>query len=131
MKKFNHNIKAKEGKGEHLKTGKLGEEMARQYLKKKGHKIIEQNYKTKYGEIDLVSQEGKELVFVEVRTRQGEDYGLPEETLKPKKLKKVLLNAQAYINTKKWQGKARIDAICIVLGEKKTVQRLNHYKNII
>ena len=75
MKKFN------------LQTGKLGEEIAREFLEKKGYKIVGQNYKTKYGEIDLVVQKGKELIAVEVRTKIGDLYGSPEESLTKKKLR--------------------------------------------
>jgi len=68
----------------------MGERFAREYLEEKGYKIIEQNYKTKYAEIDLVARKGKELVFVEVRTKKGEDFGTPEETINNKKMRKVV-----------------------------------------
>lgn len=111
--------------------------MAKEYLEKQGYKIIEQNYRTKYAEIDLVAEykpgffSKKELVFVEVRTKAGENFGSPEDTLNRAKLKKVRQNAQAYLAFKKWQGPARIDAVCIVLGPDFKVLRLNHHKNII
>ena len=112
MKKFN------------LQTGKLGEEIAKKYLEKKGYKVLDQNYKTKYGETDIIANCGKELVFVEVRTKKGENFGTPEDSLNKRKLRKLWLNAEA--------GKAtRIDAICIVLNNNLTVERLNHYENIV
>lgn len=114
-----------------LETGKIGEEIARKYLEKKGYKIIEQNYKTKYGEIDLVAQKGKELVIVEVRTKIGDLYGTPEESLTKKKLKKLWLNTVAYVNKNKWQKDYRVDAVCIILRPNKEVDRLEHYENII
>lgn len=107
-----------------LQTGKLGEEIAREFLEKKGYKIIEQNYKTKYGEIDLVMRKGKELIAVEVRTKRGDMFGSPEESLTKKKLRKIWLNAQA-------RGATRIDAVCVVLKFDNTVERLEHYENII
>ncbi len=116
---------------EHLQTGRIGEEAAKKHLKQKGYKIIEQNYRTKYGEIDLIASKGKELVFVEVRTRKREDYGLPEDTINKKKLKKIWLNAKAYIAAKKWWGPCRIDAISVILKENNSIKRLNHYENII
>lgn len=107
-----------------LTTGKLGEEIAKKYLEDKGYKIIEQNYKTRYGETDIIAKSGKELVFVEVRTKIGENFGTPEDSLDKRKLKKLWLNAKA--------GKAtRIDAICIVLNNSLKVERLNHYENIV
>ena len=73
-------------------TGRLGEDLARKYLQKKGYKILEQNYRTRYAEIDLVAREKDVLVFVEVRTKVGEQFGTPEETLNFKKLQKVKRN---------------------------------------
>ena len=114
-----------------LETGKIGEEIAKDYLKRKGYKIIEQNYKTKYAEIDLVTKKGKELVFVEVRTKKGEDFGTPEETLDKRKLRKLWSNAKAYTAWKKWQGPYRVDAVCVVLRYDNMIERINHYENIV
>ena len=114
-----------------LATGKVGEEIARKYLEEKGYKTIEQNYKTKYAEIDIVAKKGKELVFVEVRTKKGENFGTPEDTIDKRKLRKLWGNARAYTAWKKWQGPYRVDAVCIVLGYNNTVERINHYENII
>ena len=109
----------------------MGEELAREYLKKKGYKIVEQNYKTKYAEIDLVAKQKNELVLVEVRTKIGEDFGTPEETINNKKKRKLRGNALAYARTVKWKDSYRVDAICIVLEKDHSVKRLNHYENII
>ena len=124
---------------EHNYVGKIGEDLAREYLEKNGFKILEQNYKTKYAEIDLVAEKpagilglGKPiLVFVEVRTKVGEQWGSPEETINKAKLWKVLQNAKSYAGFKKWQGPCRIDAICIVLKADFSVSRLTWHENII
>ena len=113
-----------------IEVGKIGEEIAKKFLEKQGYKIIEQNYKTKYAEIDLVVQNKKCLVFVEVRTKVGENFGTPEETINKKKMRKLLGNATAYASIKKWNGSSRIDAICIVLKPDYSIERLNHYENI-
>ncbi len=114
-----------------LATGKFGEEIAKNYLEEKGYKIIEQNYKTKYAEIDLIAKKADEMVFVEVRTKRGEDFGTPEETINNKKLRKLWGNARAYTAWKKWQGSYRVDAVCVVLRYDNTMERINHYENII
>lgn len=114
-----------------LQTGKLGEEIAKGYLENKGYKIIEQNYKTKYGEIDLLARKGKELIVVEVRTKRGEQFGSPEESLDWQKLRKLQFNAQSYVSKNRWPGPCRIDAVCIVLKPDQTVERIEHYENII
>ena len=113
-----------------LETGKKGEGIAREFLEKKGYKIIEQNYKTKYGEIDLVCQKGRELIVTEVRTKIGENFGTPEESLTKKKVRKVWLNALAYVSKNNWKGNYRVDAVCIVLKFGGGVERIEHYENI-
>ena len=114
-----------------LATGKLGEEIAGKYLEGKGYKIVERNYKTKYAEIDLVAKRKNELVFVEVRTKVGENFGSPEETIDRKKLRKLWGNATAYVARVGWKGIYRIDAVCVILKEDYSLARLNHYENII
>ena len=114
-----------------IEVGKIGEEIAKEFLKKQGYKIIEQNYKTKYAEIDLVTQNKKCLVFVEVRTKVGENFGTPEETINKKKMRKLLGNAMSYTAIKKWSSSFRIDAVCIVLKPDYSVERLNHYESIV
>lgn len=114
-----------------LATGRVGEEMAKEYLEKKGYQIVEQNYRTKYSEIDLVTKKKNELVLVEVRTKVGENFGTPEETINNKKKRKLYGNALAYARAAKWTGPCRVDAICIVLRPDYSVERLNHYENIV
>lgn len=116
--------------GTNLVIGKIGENIAKEYLEEKGYKIIEQNYKTKYAEIDLVAKQKNELVFVEVRTKIGDIFGTPEETINKRKLRKLWGNATAYAARTKWKGSSRIDAVCIVLKKDYSVEHLNHYENI-
>src|SRR3989344_9298914 len=116
---------------QHNEVGKIGEEIAKKFLEKQGYKIIEQNYKTKYAEIDLIVKKKKDLVFVEVRTKVGDNFGTPEETINKTKMKKLQGNSMAYTATKKWDGFFRIDAVCIVLKPDYSVERLNHYENIV
>jgi putative endonuclease len=114
-----------------LITGKIGEEIAKEYLKKKGYKILEQNIRSRFGEIDFIAQKNRELILVEVRTKKGENFGSPEQSLDKKKLRKLWFNAQSYAARKKWQGRYRVDAICIVLKLDNNLQRIDHYENIV
>jgi len=122
---------------QHNEVGKIGEKLAREYLEKQGYKIVQQNYRTKYAEIDLVAEKkdgifGKnKLVFVEVRTKIGEQFGSPEDTINKAKLWKVLQNAKSYSAFSRWDGPARIDAVCIVLKADFSVVRLTHHENIV
>jgi len=110
---------------------KKGERLARENLKNKGYQILQQNYRNRYAEIDLIAKKGNILVFIEVRTKKGELFGSPEETLNQKKLKKLWLNASAYVKIKRWSGSYRIDAICVVLNSDNSLARINHYENIL
>ena len=113
-----------------VEIGKLGEEIARKYLEEQGYKIIEQNYRTRYSELDLIAYKDKWLVFVEVRTKIGEQFGSPEETLNKQKIQRLQRASAAYAATNRYKGQYRIDAVCIVLDKKQNIERINHYTNI-
>jgi len=68
---------------------------------------------------------------VEVRTKRGDLFGTPEDSLDKRKLRKLWLNAQGYVNQAHWQGPYRVDAVCIILKPDNSIDRLNHYPNII
>ncbi len=117
-------------KTNNLKTGCLGEEIAKRYLENQGYRIIQENYRTKYAEIDLIAWHKKCLVFIEVRTKKEERFGTPEESLTVKKINKLLRNAMVYTAQRNYQGSYRIDAVCIVLDGGQKLKRLKHYSNI-
>jgi len=111
--------------------GKLGENIAREYLENKGYKIIEQNYKTKYAEIDLIAKKDNVLIFVEVRSKAGEQFGSPEDTINREKKRRLKMNSMGYVNRVKWRKGYRVDAVCIVFNPDQTIFRLTHHENII
>jgi len=117
-------------KTKNLAIGRKGELAAKKYLQNKGYKIIVQNYRNRYAEIDLVVRHKKILVFVEVRTKTGERFGIPEESLKRRKIQRLVRNAEAYITYCRHDGPYRIDAICIVFDACRKIERLTHYQNI-
>ncbi len=110
--------------------GDKGENIAENYLKKKGYKIIERNFKTRSLEIDIITEKENFLVFVEVRSKLNNNFGAPEETINFKKSRKLKNNAKKYVNYKKYDGLYRIDVICIIFENENKI-KLNHYKNII
>jgi putative endonuclease len=113
-----------------LDTGHLGEEIAKNYLKRKGYKIIEQNWRTKCAEIDLVTRKKDVLVFVEVRTKTDDQFGTPEETLNKKKINRLIRSSQIYIKYKNYTDRYRIDSVCVMLNSNWNLVRLTHYPNI-
>lgn len=110
-----------------LEIGKQGERIAEEYLKNKGYQILEQNFKTKYSEIDLICKKDNELVFVEVRTKTNERFGLPEETINKNKIQRLVRAVNAYAARKHWPGPYRIEAVCIVLNPNNTARRIEQY----
>jgi putative endonuclease len=77
--------------------GFKGEDLAIQYLKKKGFKVIERNYHCPWGEIDLIAREKDTLVFVEIKARTSSEYGLPHEAVDRFKQKKIIHAARIYL----------------------------------
>ncbi len=82
---------------EHLKRGQRAEDRARRYLKKRGLKLVTRNYRSAYGEIDLIMCERDTLVFVEVRFRKSNDYGNPAETITIRKQARLRTTAEYYL----------------------------------
>lgn len=79
--------------------GILGETITAQYLSKHGYKILERNFKCKFGEIDIIAIHKDYLVIIEVKTRWSEKYGKPEEAVTPRKLAKLYRLADYYMAT--------------------------------
>lgn len=106
--------------------GRFGEQIAKQYLEEHGYKILDQNYYTRYGEIDLICEKNKVIVFVEVKTRTSSVYGFPEEAVVRKKIKNLTAAGNKYMINKNnhWQ----IDVVAIILSEKHGA-KINHLKN--
>jgi len=113
-------------------VGKLGEKAARKFLKKRGYRIRETNFRCPHGEIDIIAQRKDYLVFVEVRTRSNLDFGTPEESITAAKKKKLIALALTYTNTHQnlpplW----RIDVVAIELDDKGQIKRIELIENAI
>jgi len=95
--------------------GRQGESVAVRYLKKQGYKIIEQNYRSKAGEIDIIARDRKTLVFVEVKTRRSISYGNPKWAVTPKKQRAISKAALCYLKmTDQTHADARFDVVSIL-----------------
>ena len=84
--------------------GKIGEDMAAEILRCKGYRILERNYRCRAGEIDIIADRYGELCFVEVKTRQGFNYGRPCEAVRYEKKKHIRSTAQQYLEELREQG---------------------------
>jgi putative endonuclease len=101
----------------HLQTGKYGEEKAAEYLTQIGYRIIAKNVSCRHGEIDIIANDGDEIVFVEVRTRSFGWVMPPEFTVGPEKIKKLKRAARIWTESRKYIGFWRIDLIAITIKE--------------
>ena len=100
-------------------TGRLGEELARDFLKKRGFRILESNYRCPQGEIDIIARHKDCLVFVEVRTKTSQQFGIPEESITQAKKKRMVTTAQHYRQTHDKQLPLwRIDFVAVELDKK-------------
>ena len=113
-------------------TGALGENLAAQFLKKKGYRIREQNYTCKYGEIDIVAEKKGYLVFIEVRTKRTKEFGSPEESITPIKKQKLINVAHSYINDhEKLPLSWRIDFVGVELDQQDKATRIEIIENAV
>lgn len=80
------------------RIGRSAEIAAAAELGKRGYKIIASNYRCRFGEIDLIANEGDSLVFVEVRCRRSLEYGTAAESVTPAKQRKIAVTAQHYLS---------------------------------
>ena len=111
--------------------GKYGEIKAQQYLKKNKYKILETNFNCKLGEIDIIAlDKNKEIVFIEVKTRNSILYGYPAEAITNKKLKHIYYTAQYYLHIRNLENSpVRIDVIEVYLQH--NYYKINHIQQIV
>lgn len=94
--------------------GALGEAQAVAYLKKNGYKILETNFSTIFGEIDIIARDKKDIVFIEVKLRRTKEFGFPEEAVNERKQSRIIKSALSYAKIKRLcSGNMRFDVIAI------------------
>jgi putative endonuclease len=103
--------------GDHLVLGARGEDLAEKYLKKAGYRILARNYRCRFGEIDLIAEEGDSLVFVEVKTRSGGGFGHPLEAVDRHKRGQLTRAARRYLEeTSATERFCRFDVVAVCLS---------------
>ncbi len=103
---------------ENLYLGKRGEEAAVDFLKENGYRILVRNYKTKLGEIDIIATDKDTYCFIEVKTRNSDSFGLPQEAVSFSKQRQISKAALQFLKEKNLFGqKARFDVISLLYCE--------------
>ena len=103
---------------EHNELGKLGEELAVEYLQKEGYEILETNWVFQKAEIDIIAKKGETIAVIEVKTRSSIDFGLPQDFVNPKKIQLLVKAINEYIISNDLDAEVRFDIISIQKIEK-------------
>lgn len=115
-----------------VQLGRWGETVAATFLESNGYRILSRNWRTRHGEIDLVTQVGETIAFIEVKTRRGSGFGLPEEALTTNKASRLMSLAQEYVaqndlDDVDW----RIDLVAVELDQNGKLLRCEHIPNAV
>jgi putative endonuclease len=116
------------------KIGKWGEDIAAQYLVEKGYAILFRNWKSSYGELDLIVKKEEVISIVEVKTRTGKEFGWPEESITPLKQEHLFNASQDFFDehTEFTSNPWQIDVIAILIESQVNHQyQIKHYENAV
>jgi putative endonuclease len=104
---------------DNLYLGKAGEEEAARLLKDNGYKILARNYKSKFGEIDIIAKDKDTFCFIEVKTRQTDRFGMPQEAVLKSKQRKISRVAVNFLKVNNLLNeRARFDVVSVVYSDK-------------
>ena len=107
--------------------GKKAEKLSTEYLQNKGYKIIQSNFESSFGEIDIICKIDKILVFVEVKARSTTDFGYPREFVNLSKQRKIIKTAEYFLYLNDYHNfQPRFDVIEVYLNDN---NRINHIEN--
>ncbi len=113
-------------------VGKLGEQAAQKFLKKRGYRIRETGFRCRHGEIDIVAQRKDCLVFVEVRTKSNLEFGTPEESITRAKKERLIASALTYTTThQNIPSLRRIDVVAVELDDRGKTKRIELIENAV
>jgi len=113
-------------------SGSIGEKVAAHFLKKKGYRIIETNFRCRVGEIDIVAEKDGCLVFIEVRTKTSHKFGMPEESVTTAKKERLVNTALTYIaGLANAPDMWRIDFVGVEMNQQGKVIRLDLIENAV
>lgn len=110
---------------QHNDLGRKGEELAIEYLEKKGYLIVEKNYRYKKAEVDIIARKEAVLVVIEVKTRSSNYFGNPQDFVNPKKIKLLVMAIDNYVIEKDLDVEIRFDIIAVLNNkESYTIQHI-------
>lgn len=111
----------------HNELGKKGEQLAVDYLIKKGYTIVQRNYRFQKAEVDIIAKIKDTLAIVEVKTRSTVDFGNPQDFVKPKQIQRLVKAVDEYVIVNKLDIEVRFDIIAIVRqGKAFTIEHIEN-----
>jgi putative endonuclease len=93
--------------------GARGENLAADFLRQLGFRILKRNVRTPFGEIDIICRKGAMLIFVEVKSRSSKQFGNPEDAVVGKKLERLTKSIEYYVTEYNWKGDYRLDVVVV------------------
>jgi len=111
----------------HNELGAFGEQLAANYLRKHNYNILERNYRFQRAEIDIIAQKDDQLIIVEVKTRNSDFFGNPQDFVTSSKIKLLVKAADEYIISNDLDLEVRFDIIAVL--KNKDLERLEHFEN--
>lgn len=111
----------------HYELGKEGEQLAVDFLIKKGYQILDRNWRFQKAEVDIIAQKNEILAAVEVKTRSSDYFGKPEEFVNPKKIQLLLSAIDNYVIERDLDVEVRFDIIAII--QNKTATKIEHLED--
>jgi putative endonuclease len=102
----------------HNELGKIGEDLAVEFLEKKGYKILERNWRFKKAEVDIITLKKDVLAIIEVKTRSSNYCGNPQDFVNPKKIQLLVEAINQYVTTKDLDVEVRFDIVAILKNQK-------------
>ena len=119
---------------DHLRkeVGRIGEEIACQFLERRGFKVVSRNYRKPWGEIDIIAEKGNIVRFIEVKAVSRESaYYRPEELVHRTKLRKVARTASLYMEEHRDNREFQIDAVTVVMNETTRIARCQLFEQAL
>ena len=120
------------GNAARQRFGRLGERLAADALEVRGYCVRERNFRCQYGEIDLVAEDGQDLVFIEVKSRRGTSCGLPEEAITERKARKLQAAALCYLEKHNLpECSWRIDVVAVQFSRSGKLEEIRVHQHAI
>jgi putative endonuclease len=111
-------------------TGNKGENAAAEMLREKGYRIIARNWRCKWGEVDIVARSGDTTVFVEVKTKTGDDFGEPWEMVNEWKVQQIERMGHLWCEEFSWDGLCRVDVVGVWMEKDGEIKKIEQWENV-